>query len=145
MTRIITQFDPTPFYRNSLGFDRIFDMLSQTVDNNGSQNYPPYNIIKTGDESYKIELAVAGFAEPELSINIQDGELVVVGENEHEDPNLTSYLHQGISRRKFIRKFNLAEYVEVESASVVNGILTIDLVRKVPDAAKPKTVPISFK
>lgn len=140
MTRIMTRFDPSPFYKHSLGFESIFDMLNTPVENT---NYPPYNIVKTGEESYKIEVAVAGFGEKDLDINVHEGELIIKGDKESEEEE--NFLHQGISSRKFIRKFNLADYVEVVDATVVNGILTVSLKRELPEAAKPKSIAINFK
>jgi molecular chaperone IbpA len=146
MTKITT-LDLSPFYRNSIGVDKLFDRLMGQIDAGGTvQNYPPYNIVKTGDNTYQIELAVAGFTEGEVTVNVNDGNLIIVGEKlSTELPEGHVYEHQGISARRFIRTFTLADYVEVTSATSRDGILTVTLERQVPDAMKPKTIAISYK
>jgi molecular chaperone IbpA len=145
MTRLTTM-DLNPFYRNSVGIDRLFDRLMHQVDTAGSTNYPPYNILKTGDNSYKIEIAVAGFAQGEVSVNVNEGNLVITGEKNITDlPDGYTYEHQGISARRFLRSFTLADYVEVTDAASKDGILTITLERQVPEAMKPKTIAISYE
>lgn len=146
MTRLTT-LDLSPFYRNSIGVDRLFDRLMGQIDAGGTtQNYPPYNIVKTGDNTYQIEVAVAGFTEGEVTVNVNEGQLIIVGEKQSTDlPDGYSYEHQGISARRFIRTFTLAEYVEVTSAQSKDGILIVKLERQVPEAMKPKTIAISYE
>ena len=146
MTRLTT-LDLSPFYRNSIGVDRLFDRLMGQIDAGGStQNYPPYNIVKTGDNTYQIEVAVAGFTQGEVSVDVVEGQLIITGERQvTELPEGYVYEHQGISARRFIRTFTLADYVEVTSAVSKDGILTVKLERQVPEAMKPKTIAISYE
>lgn len=143
MTNLIQRLDASPFYRNSVGIDRMFDILNERMDSTATSNYPPYNILKTGDNTYEIQVAVAGFGETDLDITVQDGQLLVVGDKESDTG--VNYLHQGISNRKFTRKFVLADYVEVKHASVENGILTVQLEREIPEEQKPRSIAIEFK
>jgi molecular chaperone IbpA len=142
MTR---QFDLTPLFRNSVGIDRLSRMLD-TIEHQNHQSYPPYNIIATGEDTYVIEVAVAGFAETDIMVTAQHGELTISGskvaEIEDGEAKTPNYLHQGISARKFQRVFTLADYVEVQSATVKDGILTVELERIVPDALKPKQIEV---
>ena len=144
MTKI-TSFDLTPFYRNTVGIDRLFDRITQQIDHASSTNYPPYNIVETGENLYEIQVAVAGFTQGEVTINVKDGELIITGEKTEEIPEGHIYRHQGISARKFIRTFSLGEYVEVRSAASKDGILTVKLERIVPEAAKPKSIAITYE
>lgn len=128
-----------PYVRSTVGFDRMFDML-ETVANREDDNYPPYNIEKTGDGTYRIVMAVAGFAPEALSLTTHDGKLTVAGK--HADPGETQFLHQGIGARAFQRQFSLADYVQVTGARLENGLLVIDLKREIPEALKPRTIPI---
>jgi len=145
MTRLTTM-DLNPFYRNSVGIDRLFDRLMHQVDTASSTNYPPYNILKTGDNSYKIEIAVAGFTQGEVTVSVNEGNLVVTGEKADTAlPQSVTYEHQGISARRFLRSFTLADYVEVTDAVSRDGILTITLERQLPEAMKPKTIAISYE
>lgn len=141
MTRITT-LDLPQLYRNSIGLDSIFDSLLGRLDHNQS-NYPPYNIVKSDDDNYTIEIAVAGFAQGDIDIQVKEGELIITGAKSDEDD--TQYLHHGIGTRKFTRTFNLAEYVEVKSADVENGVLSIALERNIPEAMKPKSIAINYK
>jgi len=143
MTRI-TSLDLQPFYRNSIGIDRLFDSMLSRIDNTTSTNYPPYNIIKKDDDNYVIEVATAGFAEGEIDVQVNDGQLIVTGEKAETETEV-NYLHQGIGTRKFVRSFQLAEYVEVKSATVENGILVVTLERLVPETMKPKSIAITYK
>jgi molecular chaperone IbpA len=144
MTKI-TAMDLTPFYRNSIGVDRLFGRIMDQIDHASSTNYPPYNILKTGEDTFEIQVAVAGFSEGDLEVAVRDGELVITGEKQPEALLVgTEYLHQGISARRFIRTFTMADYVEVVSAESSNGILTVRLERRVPEAMKPKTIAISY-
>jgi len=142
----LTKFDLTPFNRATVGFDRVFDILDRQFANSVSTTYPPYNIIKEGEDSYKIEVAVAGFREDELDITVKDYTLTVIGEQKRdENTEGPTYLHKGISARSFTRPFTLGDHVEVKSASVQNGLLVISLEREVPEAAKPKKIAITFQ
>ena len=146
MTRLTT-LDLSPFYRNSIGVDKLFDRLMGQIDAGGTtQNYPPYNIVKTGDNTYEIQVAVAGFTQGEVEVNVNEGNLIITGEKLSTDlPEGHVYEHQGISARRFIRTFTLADYVEVTSAISRDGILTVKLERQVPEAMKPKTIAISYE
>lgn len=141
MTKI-TSLDLTPFYRNTIGMDRLFDRIVSQFDHATQTNYPPYDIVKTGDDSYEIRVAVAGFAQGEVDVTFHEGQLVITGEKNTEET--VNYLHHGISARKFTRSFQLAEYVEVKSAIAQDGILTVRLERIVPETAKPKTIAITY-
>ena len=146
MTKITT-LDLSPFYRNSIGVDKLFDRLMGQIDAGGTtQNYPPYNIVKTGDNTYEIQVAVAGFTQGEITVNVNEGNLIITGEKLATDlPEGHVYEHQGISARRFIRTFTLADYVEVTSATNKDGILTIELERHIPEAMKPKTIAIAYE
>lgn len=143
MTRLST-LDLTPFYRNSVGIDRLFDSMLSRIDSTSTGNYPPYNIIKKDEDNYVIEVATAGFAEGEIDVQVNDGQLIITGEKPESDVEV-NYLHQGIGTRKFVRSFQLAEYVEVKSATVENGILVVTLERLVPETMKPKSIAITYK
>lgn len=143
MTRLTT-LDLQPFYRNSVGIDRLFDSMLSRIDSTTSTNYPPYNIIKKDEDNYVIEIATAGFAEGEIDVQVNDGQLIVTGEKAESETEV-NYLHQGIGTRKFVRSFQLAEYVEVKSATVENGILIVQLEREVPETMKPKSIAITYK
>jgi molecular chaperone IbpA len=136
----LTKFDLTPFHRGTIGFDRIFDILDRQSANTVSNTYPPYNIKQSGD-TFQIEIAVAGFREDELDIEVKDNILSVTGEQKRDEE--TIYLHKGISGRDFIRTFTLGEYVEVKSATFINGLLAIDIKRELPEEAKPKKIAIT--
>ena len=141
MTRITT-LDLPQLYRNSIGLDSIFDSLLGRIEHNQS-NYPPYNIVKSDDDNYTIELAIAGFGQGDIDIQVKEGELIIKGEKSEDEES--QYLHHGIGTRKFTRTFNLAEYVEVKSADVENGILKVALERNIPEAMKPKSIAINYK
>jgi len=143
MTRLTT-LDLQPFYKNSVGIDRLFDTMMSRIEHSSSTNYPPYNIIKIDDDNYKIEIAVAGFSKGDIDVQTHDGQLIIKGDKEVQDTE-TNYLHNGISNRKFLRTFELSDYVEVASAEVKDGILTVDLERHVPESMKPKTIDINYK
>ncbi|CAK0750386.1 small heat shock protein IbpA [uncultured Gammaproteobacteria bacterium] len=137
--------DLTPLFRSTIGFDRLSRALDAAlqVGENGLA-YPPYNIEKLGDDAYRISMAVAGFAEDDMEIVSHESTLTIRGRAKDEDEN-TVYLHRGIAGRAFERKFQLADYIRVNGASLVNGMLHIDLVREVPEALKPHQVPIKGK
>lgn len=135
-----TVFDYSPLFRSSVGFDRLFDLLANAKRLENSDAWPPYDIVKTGDDAYRIALAVAGFGQNELSVSQEENLLVVAGRKaENEDVN---YLYRGIVRQSFERRFELADYVTVTNASLLNGMLSIDLVREVPEAMKPRKIQI---
>jgi molecular chaperone IbpA len=144
MTKI-TSFDLTPFYRNAIGVDRLFDRIVNQIDH-AATNYPPYNIVETGENTYQVQVAVAGFGQGDIDVSVKDGELIIVGEKKNHDlPEGHIYRHQGISARKFVRTFSLADYVEVKSAVIRDGILTVALEREIPEAAKPKSIAITYE
>jgi len=132
-------FDLSPLFRSTVGFDRMFDMLDQAADT--SQGYPPYNIERSDETHYRITVAVAGFAEKDLSVDVRDGLLSVTGKR--EDADKQSYLHHGIAGRAFERRFQLAEHVEVKGAKLENGLLHVDLERVVPEEKKPRRIQIN--
>ena len=144
MTRLTT-LDLSPFYRNSIGIDRLFDRITNQIDTAGNTNYPPYNILKTGENTYEIQVAVAGFTQGEVEVNVNEGQLIITGEKPvTELPEGHTYEHHGISARRFVRSFTLDNYVEVISALSQDGILTIKLERRLPEAMKPKTIAITY-
>src|SRR5215813_3681698 len=133
-------FDLSPLYRSTVGFDRLFSLLDKTAGFEGGATYPPYNIERTGDNSYRVTIAVAGFSESDLSIEAKENTLTVKGERRSEpDVRPSEVLYQGIAARAFERVFRLAEFVEVKSAKLEKGLLHIDLVREIPEAMKPRT------
>ncbi|HZS63729.1 MAG TPA: Hsp20 family protein [Xanthobacteraceae bacterium] len=139
-------FDLTPLYRSTVGFDRLFSMLDQVGGFDNSPGYPPYNIERTGENAYRISVAVAGFGEDELSIEAKENTLTIRGEKreKQEEPQKTrEVIYQGIAARAFERVFQLADYVQVKGASLENGLLHVDLVREIPEAKKPRIIPIS--
>ena len=134
-------FDLTPLFRHSIGFDHLEDIFDSMVRlNSYSNNYPPYNIKSNGKDQYSIELAVAGFEDKELSINLENGQITIEGNKDNSEAN---FMHQGIATRSFKRTFQLAEYVEVIGAGLNNGLLTVALERKVPEELRPKKIEIS--
>lgn len=143
MTKI-TSFDLTPFYRNTVGIDNLFDRITRNLDMAANAgNYPPYDILKTGDECYEIRLAVAGVRQGDVSVEIKDGQLVIEGTG-NSVPENAEYLHHGISHRGFIRTFELSDYVEVREATLRDGVLAVKLERQVPEAFKPKKINIIY-
>ena len=144
MTRLTT-LDLSPFYRNSVGVDKLFDRLISQIDHAGTTNYPPYNIVKTGENTFEVQVAVAGFSQGEINVEVRDGDLIITGEKTSTElPQGHEYTHQGISARRFVRTFSLPDYVEVESAVARDGILTVKLERHIPEAMKPKTIAITY-
>jgi molecular chaperone IbpA len=136
-------FDLAPLYRSTVGFDRLFSMLDQASGFDAGSTYPPYNIERTGENAYRITLAVAGFAEPEISIEAKQNTLTIKGEKQAKtEEKKGDVLYQGIAGRAFERVFQLAEHVEVRGASLENGLLHVDLVREVPEAMKPRQIRI---
>ena len=141
----VNSLDIPSISRFAVGFDRMFDELTKTAGTLNSTNYPPYNIIKSGENTYVIEVAVAGFEESELDVEVKNSELIVKGEKQSREEDGPEYLHQGIAYRNFLRTFALAENVEVKGASVKNGVLAVTLEHIVPESAKPKKIAITFQ
>ena len=136
-------FDLSPLYRSTVGFDRLANILDQVMSADVAQNtYPPYNLEKTGENAYRITLAVAGFSDDELSIEAKEGQLVVTG-RKAETEEKANVLHRGIATRAFERRFQLADHVRATDAVTENGLLHIDLVREVPEALKPRKIEIT--
>lgn len=142
MTRL-QRFDLTPFNRASIGFDRVFNMITDMEEHYSNSNYPPYNIIELGDNEWAITLAVAGFKMENLEVTKDNNILTIEGNPSDEDD--TIYLHKGIGMRAFRRKFTLAEYVEVKDATIDHGILQVRLVRDIPEEKLPKKIAILTK
>jgi molecular chaperone IbpA len=137
----MNRFDFTPYRRSTVGFDRLFDLLENTGRASSSDNYPPFNIERRGNDAYRITLAVAGFKPGEIDITAQQNLLVIQGKKAEEAPE-GQYLHVGIAQRGFERRFELADFVRVEAANLEDGLLVIDLVREVPEAMKPKKIAV---
>lgn len=134
-------FDYSPFYRATVGFDRVFDLLDSVATQTGTNGYPPYNIEKAGDNAYRIVMAVAGFAEAELSVTQKENELLVTGQTQNSQDD-KQYLYRGIAGRNFERRFQLADHVKVTGAKLANGLLTIELQREIPEEKKPRAIPV---
>ena len=136
-------YDLSPLYRATVGFDRMADLIDRLLSTDVADNgYPPYNIEKTAEDAYRISVAVAGFNESDLSVEVKDGALVVAARKEKDETPRT-YLHRGIATRAFERRFHLAEHIRVTGATHENGMLHIDLVREVPEALKPRRIEIA--
>lgn len=133
-------YDLTPLYRTSVGFDRLSRLMDSALTLDGQKSYPPYNIVKRGDNEYRISLAVAGFAQDDIELVTESGTLTVKGRNEADDD--FEYLHRGIAGRAFERRFQLADHVEVTGAELVNGLLHIELRREIPEILKPRRIAI---
>ena len=137
------RFDFSPLFRSTIGFDRLTRLVdAATRVDSASLAYPPYNIEKTGEDAYRLTMAVAGFSPAELDITVQENTLLVTGKAQKEDENGDGYLHRGIARRGFERRFSLADHMKVMGAGLDNGLLYVDVVREVPEAAKPRTIKI---
>ena len=138
-------FDLAPLYRSTVGFDRMFSMLDQLDGVEGSvSGYPPYNIERTAENAYRISLAVAGFTDADLSIEAKENRLTIRGEKQTNDEEQTGeVLYRGIAARTFERNYQLADHVEVKGARLENGLLHVDLVREIPEAMKPRAIPIA--
>jgi molecular chaperone IbpA len=133
------RIDHSPFFRSTVGFDRLLNLL----DSASEQGYPPYNIERSDENNYRVSIAVAGFAESDLSVDVKDRVLTVTGKRESEAAEKPSYLHQGIAGRAFERSFQLAEHVEVKGARLENGLLHVELERIVPEEKKPRRITIN--
>ena len=138
----MNRFDFTPYRRTTVGFDRLFDLLERQARINAGDNYPPFNIERQGEDAYRITLAVAGFKPGELDITAQQNLLTIKGEKSDlgRKPDGRDFVHIGIANRGFERRFELADFVRVDRADLADGLLTIDLVREVPEAMKPKKI-----
>ncbi len=138
-------FDFAPLYRSTVGFDRMFSMLDQLDGMQGpAPAYPPYNIERSGEDAFRISVAVAGFTEADLFVETKENRLTIRGEKQTNDEETSGdVLYKGIAERTFERSFQLADHVRVESASLENGLLSVDLVREIPEAMKPRAIPIT--
>jgi molecular chaperone IbpA len=134
--------DYSPYYRATVGFDRMFDLLDSVAGQTTGNGYPPYNIEKAGENAYRIVMAVAGFAEAELNITQKENELLVSGQAPKGEDE-TRFLYRGIAGRDFERRFQLADHVKVSGAKLANGLLTIELQREIPEEKKARAIPIA--
>lgn len=135
-----TSYDYAPLFRSSVGFDRVFNLLENAQRARSISDWPPYDIVKTGDDSYRISVAVAGFAQEDLDITFQSNLLTVTGKKQEAAGE--GHLHRGIAGRPFEHRFELADHVRVNGADLSNGLLSIDLVREIPEALKPRKITI---
>ena len=142
------QYDLSPLYRSTVGFDRLFTLIDQMAGVDATaQSYPPYNIERTGETAYRISVAVAGFAEKDLAIETRENTLTIRGSRtvSDNDANKAEVLYQGIAARAFERRFQLADHVQVTGATLEHGLLHVDLVREIPEAAKPRQIQIGSR
>jgi len=138
---VMDRFDFSPLFRSTIGFDRLTRLVdAATRVDNAALAYPPYNIEKTGEDAYRLTMAVAGFSPDELDITVQENSLLLTGKAKKDEEG--RYLHRGIARRAFERRFSIADHIKVVGASLVNGMLHVDLVREVPEAVKPRKIEI---
>jgi len=146
MTRELNlrSLDIPSIHKFAVGFDNVFDELMRITHQQSNTNYPPYNVIKYTDDQFAIELAVAGFNDGEIDVQVENNQLTIKGEQGVDIREGVEFLHRGISARNFVRTFTLADHVEVIEAHVANGILTVNLERKIPEEKKPKKIAISF-
>ena len=135
-------FDMTPLFRYSVGFDRLDELFDNALRNSQETSYPPYNIVKSGEDAYRISVAVAGFSEDDLEIVVKEILLTVRGKGQERDDKDVTYLHRGIGRRAFEHRFQLADHVKVANANLANGLLDVDLVREIPEAMRPQQIKI---
>ena len=136
-------FDFAPYRRSTVGFDRLFDMLENSNLGSGGENYPPFDLIKTGENDYRIELAVAGFKSDEIDITAQQNVLIVAGSKREQDGETgADYIYRGIANRSFERRFALADHIQVRGADLKDGMLQIELVREIPEAMKPRKISV---
>lgn len=141
-----SSFDLTPYRRSTVGFDRLFDLIENSARLQQTDNYPPFNIERVSEDRYRVTLAVAGFKADEIDITAQQNLLQVSGRKEEVSAEeRAKYLHLGIAARNFERRFELADFVRVENASLADGLLVVELVREVPDAMKPRKIAINGK
>ncbi|MCM0022231.1 MAG: Hsp20 family protein [Tagaea sp.] len=140
----MTQFDFSPLFRSTVGFDRLSRLLDESLRGVEAPSYPPYNIEKTGQDSYRIVMAVAGFAESELELTQQENQLLIAG-RKAETQTPATYLHRGLAARAFERRFQLDDFIRVAGATLENGLLHVDLVREVPEAMKPRRIAVGAR
>lgn len=141
-----TGFDLAPYRRSTVGFDRLFDALENSLRLDAQDSYPPFDIVRTGEDSYRITLALAGFTPEDIDITVQQNQLIISGsKSEKEAEEGVEYIHRGIASRAFERRFQLADFVEVRDATFENGVLTISLERVVPEAMKPRKIEIGTR
>ena len=133
-------FDFAPYRRSTIGFDRLFDLLENSGLGQGSETYPPFDLIQVDDNRYRINLAVAGFSRDEIDITAQQNQLIVAGKKAEDDE--VNYIHRGIANRQFERRFGLADFIKVTDADLKNGLLSIDLIREIPEAMRPRKISI---
>jgi molecular chaperone IbpA len=140
-------FDLTPLFRSTIGFDNLSRLMESASQFDSKQvSYPPYNIEKLGEDEYRISMAVAGFGEDDIEITVEDSSLLIAGKTAEEEENRNSgYLHRGIARRAFERRFQLADHIKVSGANLENGLLHVELVREVPEEKRPRTIAIERK
>jgi molecular chaperone IbpA len=140
---VMDRFDFSPLFRSTIGFDRLARLVDSATRVDTTPTYPPYNIESTGDDSYRLTMAVAGFSREEIDVTVEKNSLVISGKAQKEDEAAQGrYLHRGIARRAFERRFSLADHIKVNGASMDNGLLHVDLVREVPEEAKPRQIKI---
>lgn len=138
-------FDLTPYRRSTVGFDRLFDLIENSARLQQTDNYPPFNIERHSDDRYRVTLAVAGFKPDEIDITAQQNLLLITGKKVETEQDRGKFVHLGIANRNFERRFELADFVRVEDATLADGLLTVDLVREIPDAMKPRKIAINGK
>jgi molecular chaperone IbpA len=138
----MTTLDFSPLFRSTIGFDRLSRLVDAASRADSAAGYPPYNIEVTGEDAYRLSMAVAGFAPSDLDVQVQENALIVTGKAQQEE-DATRYLHRGIARRAFERRFQLADTIKVTGASFDNGMLHVELVREIPEAMKPRTIKIA--
>ena len=136
-------FDLAPLYRATVGFDRLADLMDRAMAAEQGQTYPPYNIERTGENAWRITVAVAGFGEDELSIEMRENALIIAGRKGGDEGEQRTFLHRGIATRAFERRFHLAEHVRATGAKLTHGMLDVELVREVPEALKPRRIAIA--
>lgn len=141
----MTQFDFSPLFRSTVGFDRLSRLLDESLRGVEAPSYPPYNIEKTGQDSYRIVMAVAGFAESELELTQQENQLLIAGRKAESQGAAATYLHRGLAARAFERRFQLDDFIRVAGATLENGLLHVDLVREVPEAMKPRRIAVGAR
>lgn len=143
---IMRAFDLTPLFRTSVGFDRMARMMDTLAQDSGVPSYPPYNIEKLDEDAYRITMAVAGFGEDDLTIEVKENQLRIAGRLAKEEEEVErSFLHRGIAERAFERRFNLADHIKIKAAALENGLLHVDLVREVPEEARARSIPINAR
>lgn len=144
-THQLARFDTNALNRALLGFDQLFDNFEQRFGNQINNNYPPYNVIKHDENTYEIEVAVTGFQQNEITVEIDQNQLIVKGHKDRQDLDKVSYLHRGLATRDFTRSWTLAEHMEVGQGSVKNGVLTIEIKRVIPDSLKPRVLNLKYE